>query len=213
MTAVYVFSQKYDACCSLSSLGIQTLRLSILLLLCGIPAIRGFYNILAQDRVTGSDEERIFLLRQGTCHDDLEGQNANYSTVDHGSSSASNNVGFAENTMANETKGPKNEFFNTLETLRVCFHFKVSIASGTALIHLQCLIPFLWPKGRFYLQLLYIGVGLCLIIDRVLNVLVPLQLGVITDVLSKDGGKVDLLFRCSLELFSNLLSCLSALDC
>lgn len=59
----------------------------------------------------------------------------------------------------------------------------------TPLIHLQYLIPFLWPKGKFHLQLLYIGVGLCLVMDRVLNVLVPLQLGVITDVLSKGDGK------------------------
>lgn len=52
----------------------------------------------------------------------------------------------------------------------------------------QFLIPFFWPKGKPHLQLLYVGVGLCLLLDRILNVLVPLQLGLITDILSKGHG-------------------------
>ncbi|GAD94718.1 hypothetical protein HCAG_00092 [Paecilomyces variotii No. 5] len=52
------------------------------------------------------------------------------------------------------------------------------------------LLPFFWPKTKPRLQLLYVGVGLCLVVDRVLNVLVPIQLGLITNILSKGSATV-----------------------
>ncbi|KAH8695358.1 putative ABC transporter [Talaromyces proteolyticus] len=51
---------------------------------------------------------------------------------------------------------------------------------------LKCIAPFLWPKGNFGLQLLYLGVGLCLLADRFINILLPIQLGAITDVLTSE---------------------------
>ncbi|KKA21057.1 ATP-binding cassette transporter [Rasamsonia emersonii CBS 393.64] len=129
-------------------------------LLCCIPAMRGCYVRLARNRRTDFDEERALLLSQETCHDDQSGGNINYLTIGHDQSPSGNT----------ETKRRKSGFLESLDTVRY-------------------LIPFLWPKGKFHLQLLYIGVGLCLVMDRVLNVLVPLQLGVITDVLSKGDGR------------------------
>ncbi|KAL1971206.1 hypothetical protein VTN77DRAFT_158 [Rasamsonia byssochlamydoides] len=170
ITALCAPSQKLDACFSLSHPGIQALRLSVLILLCCIPAIRGCYSRLAHGRVTGFDEECTLLLSQGTCHDDRSGGNINYSTLGHNRSPATNRRGSTGDVVVNEAKETKSEFLKSLDTFR-------------------CLIPFLWPKGKFHLQLLYIGVGLCLITDRVLNVLVPLQLGVITDALSKGDGR------------------------
>ncbi|KAL1848187.1 hypothetical protein Plec18170_008097 [Paecilomyces lecythidis] len=52
------------------------------------------------------------------------------------------------------------------------------------------LLPFFWPKTKPRLQLLYVGVGLCLVVDRVLNILVPIQLGLITNILSKERATV-----------------------
>lgn len=51
---------------------------------------------------------------------------------------------------------------------------------------LQCMIRFLWPSGKPLLQLLYVGIVLCLAIDRALNILVPIQLGVIANILSTE---------------------------
>lgn len=56
-------------------------------------------------------------------------------------------------------------------------------------MHCQVLIPFLWPTGKIRLQLLYVGIGLCLVVNRALNVLVPLQIGLITNILSKPNRK------------------------
>lgn len=47
-------------------------------------------------------------------------------------------------------------------------------------------VPLLWPKRRLGLQLLAIGVGLCLAAERLLVVYVPIQLGIITDTLNQN---------------------------
>ncbi|KAJ9192564.1 hypothetical protein DTO164E3_7530 [Paecilomyces variotii] len=52
------------------------------------------------------------------------------------------------------------------------------------------LLPFFWPKTKPRLQLLYGGVGLCLVVDRVLNIFVPIQLGLITNILSRQKETV-----------------------
>uniref|UniRef100_A0A093VDI9 Heavy metal tolerance protein n=1 Tax=Talaromyces marneffei PM1 TaxID=1077442 RepID=A0A093VDI9_TALMA len=51
---------------------------------------------------------------------------------------------------------------------------------------LKFLVPLLWPKRRLGLQLLVIVVGLCLITERLLVVYVPIQLGTITNTLTKE---------------------------
>jgi ABC-type transport system involved in Fe-S cluster assembly fused permease/ATPase subunit len=47
-------------------------------------------------------------------------------------------------------------------------------------------VPLLWPKRRLGLQLLAIGVGLCLLAERLLVVYVPIQLGIITNTLTQE---------------------------
>ncbi|OJJ51479.1 hypothetical protein ASPZODRAFT_51935, partial [Penicilliopsis zonata CBS 506.65] len=49
-------------------------------------------------------------------------------------------------------------------------------------------LPFFWPKKNRLLQLSYLGVGLCLLAERVLNMLIPLQLGRIVSLLSQSNG-------------------------
>ncbi|EZF69848.1 hypothetical protein H105_07702 [Trichophyton soudanense CBS 452.61] len=53
---------------------------------------------------------------------------------------------------------------------------------------LRELAPFFWPSGRPRLQLLFGGMILCLIAERAINLLIPIQLGLITDILSKTQG-------------------------
>ncbi|CCG83794.1 protein of unknown function [Taphrina deformans PYCC 5710] len=47
-------------------------------------------------------------------------------------------------------------------------------------------VPYLWPKGNFYLQFVVVFCFGLLSIARVLNILVPRQLGIVTDELSGD---------------------------
>lgn len=110
LAAVCASSRTVDACYSLSRFGIHVLRLSILFLLCCIPAMRGCYVRLARNRRTDFDEERALLLSQETCHDDQSGGNINYLTIGHDQSPSGNT----------ETKRRKSGFLESLDTVRVC---------------------------------------------------------------------------------------------
>ncbi|KAK2880107.1 hypothetical protein FQN49_000554 [Arthroderma sp. PD_2] len=55
---------------------------------------------------------------------------------------------------------------------------------------LKELAPFFWPSGRPRLQLLFGGMILCLVAERALNLLIPFQIGLITDILSESKGKL-----------------------
>lgn len=51
-------------------------------------------------------------------------------------------------------------------------------------------LPHLWPRKSVRLQLHFPALGLCLLACRALNVLVPLQLGIVIDILRGPGGNV-----------------------
>ncbi|KAL1958250.1 hypothetical protein VTO42DRAFT_4758 [Malbranchea cinnamomea] len=52
------------------------------------------------------------------------------------------------------------------------------------------LIPFFWPSGKLQLQLIYVAIALCLVAERAVNVMIPLQIGQITNTLSTPSGTV-----------------------
>lgn len=52
----------------------------------------------------------------------------------------------------------------------------------------QAFIPYIWPIRNRRLQGFAGIVGFCLLAERILNVLVPRQLGIITDKLAKGTG-------------------------
>lgn len=58
--------------------------------------------------------------------------------------------------------------------------------SSQSLEVLKFAAPLLWPKRQLGLQLLAVGVGLCLLAERLLVVWVPIQLGIITNTLTKE---------------------------
>ncbi|KAI9873720.1 MAG: hypothetical protein M1830_010691, partial [Pleopsidium flavum] len=66
-------------------------------------------------------------------------------------------------------------------------------------------IPFIWPSKDRLLQLCMAGVGLCLLAGRALNVLVPRQLGIVTNSLGTNGGHVPW-FEVSLYVFYTWLN-------
>lgn len=49
-------------------------------------------------------------------------------------------------------------------------------------------MPFFWPSKRPDLQLLYVGIALCLAAERIMNIAIPLQIGLITNILSDGNG-------------------------
>ncbi|PGH23340.1 hypothetical protein AJ80_02593 [Polytolypa hystricis UAMH7299] len=54
----------------------------------------------------------------------------------------------------------------------------------------KMLAPFFWPSRKPHLQLLYVAVSILLLVERVLNIVVPLQIGQITNLLSQGNGVV-----------------------
>lgn len=52
----------------------------------------------------------------------------------------------------------------------------------------KTLIPFFWPSGNLRLQLVYVAIVLCLLAQRAINVLLPLQVGLITNKLTSGDG-------------------------
>ncbi|EAS32543.3 vacuolar ABC heavy metal transporter [Coccidioides immitis RS] len=55
---------------------------------------------------------------------------------------------------------------------------------------LRSFLPFFWPSGKPAYQLLYLGIGGCLVVERIMNVIIPLQLGLITNLLTKSDGSI-----------------------
>ena len=53
----------------------------------------------------------------------------------------------------------------------------------------QVFIPFIWPSKDRVLQLHLIGVGLCLLAGRALNILIPRQVGIVANSLGLSEGK------------------------
>ncbi|PGG98497.1 hypothetical protein GX51_06762 [Blastomyces parvus] len=54
--------------------------------------------------------------------------------------------------------------------------------------NLRAILPFYWPSGKPMLQLGYLGVAVCLVFQRIMNIVIPLQIGLITNILSKNDG-------------------------
>jgi hypothetical protein len=52
----------------------------------------------------------------------------------------------------------------------------------------QVFFPYIWPTERPLLQFNVAGMGICMLADRFLNALVPLQLGLVVNILSERQG-------------------------
>ncbi|KAF3491516.1 uncharacterized protein GIQ15_01033 [Arthroderma uncinatum] len=71
---------------------------------------------------------------------------------------------------------------------------------------LKALAPFFWPSGKPRLQFLFVGMFLCLVVERALNLIIPLQIGLITDILSETRGALpwkEILIFASLRLLDS----------
>lgn len=155
LTVIRMMSRRFDNSYASTRLVIQVTRFAVLLLLCAIPAFKSLHAKLSKNRV-GSDDEESCPLLNGRHR---SGRNSGYSTIGQDDSNL-------RDSGEDEKRKKSSDLFDALETLRG-------------------IVPFLWPQGKVGLQLLYVGVGFCLITDRVLNILVPIQLGVITDKLDQ----------------------------
>jgi ABC-type transport system involved in Fe-S cluster assembly fused permease/ATPase subunit len=137
---------------------LQIIRLVDLFLLCSLAASRVFYKNAPwrYDQEDSRNDDAHRPLLQGSC----PGNNAGYSTVNN------NLSGDVDSSDESNSKEPNSILSQSLEIFKFA-------------------LPLLWPKGRFKLQLLFIGVGLCLLAERLLVVYVPIQLGIITNTLAQ----------------------------
>ncbi|OKL63146.1 hypothetical protein UA08_01601 [Talaromyces atroroseus] len=136
---------------------LQVIRLVDLFLLCRLAASRVFYKDVPWRY---DQEDSISDAHRPLLHGSRSGNIAGYSTVDNSS------AGDVDTSDESNAKEAKSILTQSLEILKFA-------------------LPLLWPKGRFRLQLLFIGVGLCLLADRLLVVYVPVQLGIITNTLAQ----------------------------
>lgn len=139
-----------------TTFALQVVRSVTLSMLCGLVLVRSF------------NKPKTKSYRRGHCSIEenrplLRGfrSDASYSTASNTDSSASE---------SRQDATSKEEASTLSQSLEV-FHFAV---------------PLLWPKRRLGLQLLAIGVGLCLLAERLLMVYVPVQLGMITNILTQE---------------------------
>ncbi|QKX57283.1 uncharacterized protein TRUGW13939_04394 [Talaromyces rugulosus] len=135
-------------------LALQLLRIVTLVILCGLAALQScLAKIIWNNRCCRGEAARPLLQRLHARY------NNGYSTITNDSGSNSTNE-------SDDTHAPK----------------EVHCSPGAAET-LRGIIPFVWPTGKIRLQVFYVGVGLCLLTSRLFNVLIPMQLGEITDIL------------------------------
>ncbi|KAK2750975.1 hypothetical protein FQN57_000050 [Myotisia sp. PD_48] len=153
----------------------RTFRFAALsLLLCAT-----FYPRFLPARKASLDEERASLLD----HEQQQGENtapANGQAYGACNSSNLQNQPTSKTSGSNGgscTKGSENEEQDIGGVWLMVKNFKE-------------ISPYFWPSGRIKLQLLYVGVAICLLLQRAVNVIIPLQIGLITNALATSKGAV-----------------------
>lgn len=70
-------------------------------------------------------------------------------------------------------------------------HYKTTLEQNVAYIwEFKRFLPYVWPSSKPKLYLNIVGVGLCLLGTRILNVLMPMQLGAVIDTLAKPDSPI-----------------------
>ncbi|PGH30600.1 hypothetical protein GX50_06638 [[Emmonsia] crescens] len=150
----------------------QAIRLSILFFL---PCIIFGSCLYTAKRVGGDEENTPLLSGSANGIQGEEDENA------YGSCNSRNN--------STETADPQNPKMDSELNDEAEGELKLKELDLWAFIaNLRALVPFYWPSRKPKLQLLYLGVGICLVFQRIMNILLPLQIGLITNILSKNDG-------------------------
>ncbi|ERF75567.1 hypothetical protein EPUS_09163 [Endocarpon pusillum Z07020] len=162
---------------------LQIARAAFLLILIGI----SFGNRLTRYAEKASDEEITPLLARIESHFSTSGaHHVNGDTC--GSAQAEDlKAGDKDSTQSksnNEYEDTDNEDEDNAEQGKLKKEWWVYTKA------FAIFLPHLWPKESLKLQLHFPALGLCLLGHRALNVLVPLQLGVVVNVLRESGGSV-----------------------
>jgi ABC-type transport system involved in Fe-S cluster assembly fused permease/ATPase subunit len=162
----------------------QTLRVTILLVLVGIAV--GKRSIRHTRKA--SDEEIAPLLARIESHLTSSGghhMNGNaYGTTSAGDSKKADTKDSDGQNGDNEYEDSDDEDEDNAGKGKLKKNWWVYIKA------FAIFLPHLWPRKSFKLQLHFPALGLCLLACRALNVLVPLQIGMIVDVLRRNGGSV-----------------------
>ncbi|OAX84157.1 hypothetical protein ACJ72_01484 [Emergomyces africanus] len=141
----------------------QAIRLSIIF---SLPCIVFGSRMFKAKRVV--DEENTPLL-----HDLANGIQGDEAEDGYGSCNSQSNL----TETVHPTKKPKKDRAAPEE-----------LDLWTFIANLRLILPFYWPSRKPKLQLLYVGVGICMALERIMNIIIPLQIGTITNILSKNDG-------------------------
>nr|POF18481.1 heavy metal tolerance protein [Quercus suber] len=184
-----------------STLALQTLRACLLLGLCVSGAALSLRDRVHDDvRDRGEVNEVEPLLHNDSDHgEQLRGRNTEalqssaYGTND-GNNASTNNIDNDEEDVFISPDSDDPEKDRELERERL----RRLKERGSWLAYLKdykVFIPILWPAHNLYLQLCLAAVAGVLVAERVLNILIPRQFGIVVDELTSGAGTGGLAWR------------------
>ncbi|KAL2364964.1 hypothetical protein RJZ56_002112 [Blastomyces dermatitidis] len=150
----------------------QAIRLSILV---SLPCII-FSSRLCTAKRVGDDEENTPLLRDSANEIQGDGTENPYGSCN--SQSASTETAGSQKSKID----PKRNNQGKVDLERK------EVNLWAFITNLRAIVPFYWPSRKPKLQLRYLGVGVCMVLQRIMNIVLPLQIGLITNILSKNNG-------------------------
>ncbi|PGH17817.1 hypothetical protein AJ79_00958 [Helicocarpus griseus UAMH5409] len=160
---------------SIVTLVFQAIRLLILFLL---PCVV-FGSRLFTSKNVGSDEESAPLLR-----DSANGTQEGVNTENiYGSCNSQDNAQSTNDSQASKKSADSGLDEEDEDELKA-----KELSLWSFIANLRALAPFFWPSRQPKLQLLYVGVGICLVFERIMNIILPLQIGLIANILSRNDG-------------------------
>lgn len=143
---------------------IQTIRIAFLLLL---PAVFWGFQIYDNRKETGNDEESAGLL-----------------TANNGNAGGGGLYGATSPECVDESAETREAKARMLKKIEESGNWWI-YAKSFAIFW-----PYVWPSKDGWLKLSMILVGICLLVERGLNVMVPYQLGVVTNALAHGNGSI-----------------------
>lgn len=126
----------------------------------------------------GSDSERQSLLRKGSSEDTL--------ITDYGTTDAAEDDSIKTSNKAPECEWERRQRIAKEQRDK---RLKETGSWWTYAMGFKLFLPYVWPVNNRGLQVRAVLVGLCLLANNGLNVLIPTQIGIVTDTLTSSYNK------------------------
>ena len=131
----------------------------------------------ASSKIVVVDKEATTLLGDATKAPGRSGFPFRHTSLVRCSTLASSGTAFGEKVA---------KWWKTTYLGKQISHYKNTLDRKVAYVwEFKCFLPYVWPSSEPRLYLNIVGVGICLLGTRILNVLIPMQLGAVIDSLAQ----------------------------